>query len=237
MTSGQSRECVLGMKWLKCGSHIWFFFMLILMNMMLSSTIRGEDLECTLTRIQDRYKSISHFSGSFLQVSFRSDEDLEPLKAEGNVSYMRPGRMRWDYKFPEEQLLVTDGETLWLYDPLLENVTIQRLSRITEDTVLNFLLGAGDLRKDFRPRELSRELLQNSNGLIIELEPEKKMANLDFIQLEVDPETHDLRTMLMMDRQGNYRTIILNSMSYNLPLDPKIFVFEIPEGMEVIKAD
>ena len=53
--------------------------------------------------------------------------------------------MRWLYAAPEEQLLVTNGETLWLYDTLLENVTIQKLEKLTDGTALSFLLGLGDL--------------------------------------------------------------------------------------------
>ena len=233
----QNRKWPAVLSLLKRPGLFLVFLLPVLFSMSFSAVLSADELERILTRIQERYQSISSFSGSFVQVSFRSDADSEPVNAEGIVSYLRPGRMRWDYRLPEEQLMVTDGETLWLYDPLLENVTVQKLSRITEGTVLDFLLGAGDLRQDFRPRTLSRELLHNANGLIIELEPRKKLANLDFIQLEVHPETYDLKTLMMMDRQGNYRTISLNSMNYNLPLEPGTFVFEIPEGMEVLKAD
>ena len=145
--------------------------------------------------------------------------------------------MRWEYETPEEQLLVTDGETVWLYDPLLENVTVQQLSRITEVTALDFLLGVGDLTRDFLPRNLSSELLKTSGGLVVELEPKEKLANLEFIQLEVDPDNHHLKTLFLMDRLGNYRTILLKEIKYNLDLDPKLFQFEIPDGMEVLRGE
>ena len=219
--------------------HLGFFQLVLcplLFSMSFSASLTANELEDIVTRIQERYQSISSFAGSFVQVSFRSDADSEPVNAEGIVSYLRPGRMRWDYRLPEEQLLVTDGETVWLYDPLLENVTVQKLSRISEGTVLDFLLGVGDLREDFQPRITSRELLHDSNSLIIELEPRKKLANIDFIQLEVHPKTYYMKTLIIMDLQGNYRTISLKSMNYNIPLEPDQFVFQIPEGMEVLRA-
>ena len=43
--------------------------------------------------------------------------------------------------------------------------------------------------------------------------------------------------ILFMDHQGNYRTIVLKSIEYNLDLDSQLFHFEIPEGMEVLRAD
>jgi outer membrane lipoprotein carrier protein len=145
--------------------------------------------------------------------------------------------MRWLYAPPEEQLLVTNGETLWLYDTLLENVTIQKLEKLTDGTALSFLLGLGDLNEDFKRRKISKSLLKNQQGLIVELEPNKEKANLAFIQLEVDPETYNLRTIALMDQQGNYRTIALESMSYNLGLEDKFFEFEVSAGMEVIEAE
>ena len=196
-----------------------------------------QDLKQKVSLIQKRYQSISSFSGKFIQTSFRNDEDASAIVAEGRVSFLRPGKMRWEYQTPEEQLLVTDGETVWLYDPLLENVTVQKLSKITEVTALDFLLGVGDLNQDFIPRPLSRELLKSHLGIVVELEPREKLANLDFIQIEVHQENHHLKTLLLMDRLGNYRTIVLKSMEYNLDLEEFLFQFNIPEGMEILKAE
>jgi len=196
-----------------------------------------EELMQNVSFIQQRYQSISSFTGEFVQTSIRNDEDSIPVVAEGKVSFLRPGKMRWEYETPEKQLLVTDGETVWLYDPLLENVTVQQLSRITEVTALDFLLGVGDLTRDFLPRNLSSELLKTSGGLVVELEPKEKLANLEFIQLEVDPENHHLKTLLLMDRLGNYRTILLKEIKYNLDLNPQLFHFEIPDGMEVLRGE
>ena len=125
---------------------------------------------------------------------------------------------------------------MWLYDTLLENVTIQKLEKLTDGTALSFLLGLGDLNEDFKRRKISKSLLKNQQGLIVELEPIKETANLAFIQLEVDPETYNLRTIALMDQQGNYRTIAFESMSYNLELEDKFFEFEVSAEMEVIEA-
>ena len=62
-------------------------------------------------------------------------------------------------------------------------------------------------------------------------------ANLAFIQLEVDSNTYNLRKIGLMDHQGNYRTIALESMSYNLALEDKFFEFEVSAEMEVIEVD
>ena len=199
-----------------------------------AETLSGEANLLQLIQIQ--YQSILSFSGHFTQTSFRVNSETPPRTAEGEVSYKRPGKMRWLYAAPEEQLLVTNGKTLWLYDTLLENVTIQKLEKLTDGTALSFLLGLGDLNEDFKRRNISKSLLKSPQGLIVELEPHKETANLAFIQLEVDPENYNLRTIALMDQQGNYRTITLESMNYNLVLEDKLFEFEVSAEMEVIEA-
>ena len=189
-----------------------------------------------LQRIQSQYKSISSFTGNFVQISYKRNTEIPPKKAEGRVSYKRPGKMRWLDSLPEEHLLVTNGKTLWLFDPLLENVTVQKLKKITDGTALSFLLGLGDLNKDFRHRGISQDLFRIQDGLIVELEPKKVNSNLAFIQLQVHPKTYDLKKILMMDLNGNYRIIGLNSINYNLELEDNLFEFQILKDMEVIET-
>ena len=189
-----------------------------------------------LQLIQKQYQSIRSFSGNFIQYSHRADTETGPKKAEGLISFKRPGKMRWLYEAPEEQLLVTNGQTMWLYDPLLENVTIQKLEKITEGTALSFLLGLGNLQADFIHRGISKNLLIGQDGLILELEPKKSTANLAFIQLNVHPETYNLKSIALMDQQNNYRTIQLINMKYNLEIEDIFFEFTVTNDMEVIET-
>ena len=188
-----------------------------------------------IQKIQEQYQSIQSFSGHFSQTSYRNNTETV-RRAEGLVSYKRPGKMRWLYEVPEEQLLVTNGETLWLFDPLLENVTIQKLEKLTDGTALSFLLGLGDLQADFNRRLISQVLLTSPDALIVELEPKKAAANLSFIQLAVHPVTYNLQIIALMDQEGNYRTIELESMHYNLVLEDNLFEFKVIQDMEVIEA-
>ena len=186
--------------------------------------------------IQKQYQSIHSFSGRFVQSSHRVDTEIGPKKAEGLVFYKRPGKMRWLYEAPEEQLLVINGHKMWLYDPLLENVTVQKLEKITEGTALSFLLGLGNLQADFIHRKISKNFLIGKDGLIVELEPKKSTANLAFIQLNVHPETYNLQTIALMDQQDNYRTIHLMNMKYNLEIEDNFFEFTVTNDIEVIEA-
>ena len=214
-----------------------YFWIILIYLLILGSVGQPVAEEKDLLRlIQKQYQSIRSFSGYFIQSSHHADTKTGPKKAEGLVSYKRPGKMRWLYEAPEEQLLVTNGQTMWLYDPLLENVTVQKLEKITEGTALSFLLGLGNLQADFIHREISKNLLIGKDGLIVELEPKKSTANLAFIQLNVHPETYNLQTIALMDQQDNYRTIQLMNMKYNLEIEDNFFEFTVTNDMEVIEA-
>ena len=214
--------------------YFWIILIFLLFLGSVGQPVAEE--KALLQLIQKQYQSIRSFSGSFIQTSHRSDTETGYKKAEGLVSYKRPGKMRWVYEAPEEQLLVTNGQTMWLYDPLLENVTVQKLDKITEGTALSFLLGLGNLQTDFIHREISKNLLIGQDGLIVELEPKKSTANLAFIQLNVHPETYNIQTIALMDQQDNYRTIQLMNMKYNLEIEDNFFKFTVTIDMEVIEA-
>jgi len=215
-----------------------YFWILLIHLFFLGSVVQPVAEEKDLLQlIQKQYQSIRSFSGRFIQSSHRSDTEIGPKIAEGLVSYKRPGKMHWLYEAPEEQLLVTNGQTMWLYDHLLENVTVQKLEKITAGTALSFLLGLGNLQADFIHRKISKDLMIGQDGLIVELEPKKSTANLAFIQLNVDPETYNLQTIALIDQQDNYRTIRLLNMKYNLEIEDNFFEFTVKNDMEVIKVE
>ena len=213
------------------------FYLLMFLSFGIQGGIQVYSAEIDIIdHIQLRYQSISSFQGNFRQSNFIAQRE-EPRRASGVVTFARPGKMRWDYHEPDEQLLVTDGTTLWLFDPLLENVTVQSLKEVTPGTILTFLLGVGNLKNDFDHRPVTQNLIDAANMLVVELKPKNTIATLDFIQLAIDPVTFDFKQIALIDMQGNYRLIAFQEMQYNLALDMSQFDFEIKEGMEVIDAN
>jgi len=183
-------------------------------------------------RIQSTYQALQSFEAHFTQVDRQTDG--RRMEAGGSVSYLKPGRMRWEYAPPNEQLLVTDGKTVWLYDPILDNVTVQALGDLTAGTPLAFLLGAGNLERDFSCRAFTRE--PPSDGLAyVELVPRTPIPALDYLQLGAQPKTGRIAALRMVDKQGNLREVRFTDLHTNVHLEAKAFTFKIPPGMEVIR--
>ena len=207
--------------------------LLVLILCFFSKGIFSQSLEELIRKTQQRYQEIASFSGSFSQKNYLVDQK-EPKTATGVVAYVRPGKMRWNYDPPNEQLLVTNGNTVWLHDPILENVTIQELDEVAQGTVLSFFLGVGDLSKDFTSRPTTQNLIENKNLLTIELVPKNTLANIAYLQLGVSAKTYDLVQMVIIDQQDNYQVMEFHNLQYNKKMDLSIFEFEVTADMEVI---
>jgi hypothetical protein len=85
----------------------------------------------------------------FSQVLLEADSAHAQV-SEGSFYLHRPQRFRWDYESPAPQLVVADGEHLWLYDPDLEQVTVRRLDDGLSSTPAMLLSGDGVLEDSFR---------------------------------------------------------------------------------------
>ena len=182
-------------------------------------------------RIQADYRAMRSFKGRFDQVDQNSDG--QPVKAKGEIYYLKPGKMRWVYAPPNDQVLVTDGKTVWLHDPILDNVTVQALGNLTRGTPLAFLLGAGNLNTDFICR--AQTIKPPADGLeYVELVPRRAIPTMKFIQLGAKPGSARIAAIRMIDTQGNIRSIRITDLEVNVALKPSLFTFKITADMEVI---
>ncbi|MDH5752690.1 MAG: outer membrane lipoprotein carrier protein LolA [Deltaproteobacteria bacterium] len=188
-----------------------------------------------LDKVQQSYRAMQSFRSRFEQEDKRAEEGK--LKAQGTIEYQKPGRMRWSYEPPHEQLLVTDGQTVWLFDPLLENVTVQRLEELTRGTPLAFLLGAGDLEKDFQCLGMERASGGGDDTVFFSLAPRSGIPGLNRILLGVSPASGAIRAFVMVDSQENRRIIRLLKLEVGVEIPAGRFTFEITPEMEVIRRD
>jgi outer membrane lipoprotein carrier protein len=146
----------------------------------------------------------------------------------GEVMIERPGKFRWDYAQPAGQLIVSDGRKLWVYDRDLEQVTVRPMDTGMGSTPAQLLSGAVSLEKEFDIRSRKRE-----KGLDwVELDPKQKDAN--FQRVELGFADGELRAMDLFDNFGQVTTLRFTQVDLNPALDPSLFRFEPPPGVDVI---
>ena len=149
-------------------------------------------------------------------------------KSSGEVWLLRPNRFRWQYggEFPE--LVVADGQRVWLYDEMLEQVTIKEQSFMTSDSPLMLLTDVSRIDEQFEVRELGGD-----SGLqLLELRSRNPESEFERILLGLDK--GELLLMAMEDAFGLRTEIRFREIQRNPPLDEKLFQFTPPEGVDVI---
>lgn len=168
-----------------------------------------------------------------LEASFRQALDEEGSRearvSEGRLYLHRPGRFRWDYQNPTQQVVVSDGESLWLYDPDLEQVTVRALDEGLASTPAMLLSGEGELEDSF---EIARAYAEGGLDWV-ELSPREEGG--DFAGVRVGFRGDLLAAMEILDSLGQTTRIQFSDVVVNSELDAELFRFEPPEGADVIR--
>ena len=101
------------------------------------------------TPVQRYFQSLQTLRADFVQRVF--DERGRVLQtSSGRMVMQKPGKFRWDYQTPAEQVIVADGERLWSYDVGLAQVTVRKLDQALGSTPLALLSGAAPIEDTFR---------------------------------------------------------------------------------------
>jgi outer membrane lipoprotein carrier protein len=190
--------------------------------------------ESVARRVQARYDGVRDLRARFVQttrsVAFGAESpDAEP--ARGEVAFAKPGRMRWSYEAPEPSLVVSDGETLWIYDPLAREVQVLDVDEgFLSGAALQFLLGNGRLLESFR---VAAEGCGRAE-VTLDLVPRAE-ATYERLRLDVDAASGEIRRTAVVDLFGNRTDVELSDVRTNQGLAPDLFRFEPPEGVRVLR--
>ena len=170
-----------------------------------------------------------------LQAEFRQellDESGQPVEeSTGTVILARPGRFRWDYRTPYRQLIVADGEQVWLYDPELLQVTVRRQAGALDATPAALLASRQPVEEVFRVDELGR----GDDGLTwLALAPRAEGGSFEAIRVGLDE--HGLKRMELRDGFGQTTRLEFRDIRRNPALDEERFRFTPPPGVDVIRG-
>ena len=165
--------------------------------------------------------------GDFTQVVVdRSGKTLR--QSSGTFSLQRPGRFRWSYAKPYAQLLVGDGEKVWIYDADLNQVTIRPMDKALSATPAALLSGSQEFEKIFAIDELPP-----ADGLNwLSAKPRTPDSGLESAKLGFS--NGSLERLEFIDNFGQTTTITVSKLEKNPALAPDTFKFVPPKGADVI---
>jgi outer membrane lipoprotein carrier protein len=188
-----------------------------------------------LNEIQSRYEKTNDFEASFIQ-EYVGKVMRQSNRGEGKVYFKKKGMMRWDYTVPNQKL-ISDGHTLWYYQPEEKQVLLSDVSRVLkEKTPLGFLAGEGNLSRDFDLLNLNESVSQKEDNYVVELAPKEPLATLAKLTLTVDKKTYTVLQSDVFDGLGNVTRTRFIDIKTNVGLSNSFFHFTIPPGTEVIKT-
>lgn len=151
-------------------------------------------------------------------------------QSSGTLSIRRPNRFRWDYTEPHRQIIVADGDKLWLYDVDLEQVTVRPMERTLAGTPAALLSGHDDIRASFDVTRVERQ----GKTSIVTLIP--KRGDTDFKSVAIGFTGNTIEFMQLNDKLGQITLLEFFKVRRNGAIDDSKFAFKPPPGVDVIGA-
>ena len=155
----------------------------------------------------------------------------KPQQSAGVMMISRPGKFRWQITKPYAQLLVGDGEKVWIYDEDLRQVSVKKFDAALGSTPAALLVGGNSgnsLDKNFTLREAGEH-----DGLEW-LEAIPKGTDSGFEKLQLGFAGNDLKAMELSDNFGQTTSLLFARIERNVQLAPSLFHFTPPAGVDVI---
>jgi outer membrane lipoprotein carrier protein len=212
---------------------IRFFTICVVLSGLWHNTCWGLGAADILDRVQQRYAA-GDFEADFIQEAHLKAMGMVD-SAKGHLYFGSPGMMRWHYKSPEEYLIITDGDTVWIYRPEENQVMLGRAADyFGSGQGADFLSKPGELTREFVV-ELAPEERQDKEHYVLKLVPKKELPGLTELHLFISRKTFDI-TKTITDNAFGDRTIIqFESYGFERGLSSSLFVFEVPKGAEVLQ--
>lgn len=161
----------------------------------------------------------------------RQNQGLRPSHMNRNYSGVmqvkRPGQFRWETTSPMQQLIVTNGQTVWIYDPDLEQATRQQMDSQVGNTPALLLSGQPDqIKKAFRVTQPNRAIAN------FVLYPRHKDGSFESLTIRFQGDMPI--QMILQDSLGQKTDIQFSDVKLNPRLNDQLFVFKPPAGTDVI---
>jgi outer membrane lipoprotein carrier protein len=157
------------------------------------------------------------------------DKNMKKLQqATGTMQFARPGKFRWEYDKPYEQVIVSDGARVWLYDKDLNQVTVRKYDRALGTSPAALLAGSNEIEKNYRFSTVG-----NQDGLDW-LEAVPRTQDTAFERIRLGFGKAGLEAMELRDQFGQITVIKFSTIERNAKIPPEAFTFTPPKGADVI---
>lgn len=191
--------------------------MTALLSVVFSSSVWAGPAE----ELQTRLQKVNSFSAEFTQnVSSATGDQVQ--QGSGKIQIKRPNLFRMDNKTPQETQIISDGKTLWFYDPFVEQVTANWVTDAVNNTP--FVLLTSNEKAHWNQYSVEQK------GETFVLKPKAKNSNIKQFDVRIDAEGV-LKGFSTIEKDGQSNLYILRNIT-NDNLSNDLFQFKMPKGVE-----
>jgi chaperone LolA len=189
-----------------------------------------------LSKVEKRFMETKGFTAKFKQV-FHNASMGSVEESTGTVTLEKPLKMRWEYKTPEEQIIVSDGKAIYFYVPAEKRAIVEPLGNIIDSrSPALFLAGGKKLEELFiiKPPQNGDEIGKRDGKMLFSLEPREKSLSVSRLVIAVDPADYGIRALSLYDWAGNRSDMEFSGMEINGKIEKERFIFKRPNGVELL---
>ena len=155
-----------------------------------------------------------------------------PQQSSGVMIFSRPGKFRWQIEKPYSQLLVSDGEKVWIYDPDLRQVTVKKVGNALGGTPAALLAGESGGKSTLEKSFTLREAGEREGLEWVEAVPKSQESG--FEKLRLGFAGSDLKAMELFDNFGQTTSLYFSNLERNPVVAASLLSFKPPAGVDVI---
>lgn len=164
----------------------------------------------------------------------REGQTARTKNSSGTFEFLRPGHFRFVYKKPFEQVIVADGQTLWLYDVDLNQVTARKQAQALGSTPAALIASAANIKALQTEFVLTAEADSDSDGLEwVRATPKAKDSALQAVRIGF--RAGELAALEMVDSFGQRSLLRFSAFERHTKVDASTFQFKPPQGADVMQ--
>ncbi len=187
------------------------------------------DVHASATEKLKSFIADTHSAQSNFTQEVRDKNGKRIQLASGTMQFVRPGKFRWEYRKPYEQLIVGDGKKFWMYDVDLNQVTVKKLDSALGSSPAALLSGSNEIENSFVLKDL-----EDRDGLEwLQATPKSAESTFEKILMAFDSRS-DLAVMELYDSFGHRTVLRFTDLKSNPSLPLQRFQFVPPKGADVL---
>jgi outer membrane lipoprotein carrier protein len=196
--------------------------------------LAAPSLDEAVAALEQAQRRVTDLKAPFRQAAHNRTLN-QTVEAQGTLYLKKPGRLRWEYRTPTPQEIVSDGTKLWVYTPELKQVNVAPAPQALAGPAGSFLQGLGQVREHFHVRFLNPAQPVDAEGrVVLDLTPKQPQPLMARLIVSVDPKTWLVRQAVVHDELGNTVTVRFGDTVVNSGLSDSLFVFVPPPGVTVV---